>query len=136
MRRIERGEFSAAEFIAELKELMVQIVHNVLSDNSMRRIDTGSAPPGGKSSGSAEGADGVETPKPPKPRAPRIKSIEEIACPLCGEGHLLKGRTAYGCSRFREGCTLRLDFAQYPQDATPGRLRDMVKKNFSKKQTK
>ena len=45
---------------------MVQIVHNVLSDNSMRRIDTGSAPPpGGKSSGSAEGADGVETPKPP-----------------------------------------------------------------------
>ncbi|WP_279122406.1 DNA topoisomerase 3 [Muribaculum intestinale] len=137
LRRIERGEFSAAEFIAELKELMVQIVHNVLSDNSMRRIDTGSAPPpGGKSSGSAEGADGVETPKPPKPRAPRIKSIEEIACPLCGEGHLLKGRTAYGCSRFREGCTLRLDFAQYPQDATPGRLRDMVKKNFSKKQTK
>lgn len=104
LRRIERGEFSAAEFIAELKELMVQIVHNVLSDNSMRRIDTGSAPPpGGKSSGSAEGADGVETPKPPKPRAPRIKSIEEIACPLCGEGHLLKGRTAYGCSRFREG---------------------------------
>ena len=36
------------------------------------------------------------------------------------------------CSRFREGCTLRLDFAQYPQDATPGRLRDMVERRIFK----
>lgn len=136
LRRIERGEFSAAEFIAELKDLMVQIVHNVLSDNSMRRIDTGAVPSGGKGGGSAAGATVAEAPKPPKPRAPRIKSIEEIVCPLCGEGHLLKGRTAYGCSRFREGCTLRLDFEQYSPELTPGKLRDMVKKAYPKKSVK
>lgn len=133
LRRIERGEFSAAEFINELKELMGQIVRNVLSDNSMRRIDTGVARRGGDESSSGESVNAApDSPKPVKPRAPRIKSIEEIPCPLCGEGHLLKGRTAYGCSCFREGCTLRLDFTQYPADLTPGKLRDLVKKSFSK----
>jgi DNA topoisomerase-3 len=134
LRRIERGDFSPAEFINELKELMSQIVRNVLSDNSMRHIDTGVAAKNGRGDASAS-ADAAkpDAPKPPKPRAPRIKSIEEIPCPVCGEGHLLKGRTAYGCSRFREGCTLRLDFTQYSADLTPGRLRDMVKKAFPKK---
>jgi len=43
LRRIERGRYSPAEFIAELKTLIRQIVINVLSDNSGRRIIT-SAP--------------------------------------------------------------------------------------------
>ncbi len=43
LRRIERGQYSPAEFIAELKTLIRQIVINVLSDNSGRRIIT-SAP--------------------------------------------------------------------------------------------
>ncbi len=132
LRRIERGEFSPAEFISELKELIVQIVYNVLSDNSMRHIDTGAANGGGKDDAGTNHAE-QPAPKPTKPRAPRIKSIEEIPCPLCSDGHLLKGRSAYGCSRFREGCTLRLDFSEYPSDLTPGRLRDIVKKSFAKK---
>jgi DNA topoisomerase-3 len=34
-----------------------------------------------------------------------------MACPACGEGRLLRGRTAWGCSRWKEGCrwTLRYD---------------------------
>ena len=28
-------------------------------------------------------------------------------CPLCGRGVIIKGRTAYGCSRWQEGCTWR-----------------------------
>lgn len=35
LRRIERGEYQAATFIAELKELVSQIVINVLSDNTI-----------------------------------------------------------------------------------------------------
>ena len=33
--------------------------------------------------------------------------VEGQPCPLCGQGHIVKGRTAYGCSRWREGCTWR-----------------------------
>ena len=39
LRRIERGEFSAAEFISELKVLINDIVINVLSDNTSRHIE-------------------------------------------------------------------------------------------------
>jgi DNA topoisomerase-3 len=35
-----------------------------------------------------------------------------VACPACGEGELLVGRTAYGCSRWREGCPAVIPFAQ------------------------
>ncbi len=33
-----------------------------------------------------------------------------MPCPLCKEGHIIKGRTAYGCSRWKEGCTYRMPF--------------------------
>lgn len=31
-------------------------------------------------------------------------------CPVCHQGHVIKGKTAYGCSRWREGCTYRQPF--------------------------
>ena len=31
-------------------------------------------------------------------------------CPLCGKGTIIKGKTAYGCSEWRNGCTFRKPF--------------------------
>ena len=31
-------------------------------------------------------------------------------CPLCGKGHIVKGRTAYGCSEWKNGCGWRRPF--------------------------
>ena len=31
-------------------------------------------------------------------------------CPVCGKGHVIKGKTAWGCSRWKEGCTYRKPF--------------------------
>ncbi|MBO4674085.1 MAG: DNA topoisomerase 3 [Bacteroidaceae bacterium] len=39
-------------------------------------------------------------------------SIIGLPCPICHEGHIIKGKTAYGCSRWKEGCTYRLPFDQ------------------------
>lgn len=30
-----------------------------------------------------------------------------LPCPICHIGHIIKGKTAYGCSRWKEGCTFR-----------------------------
>lgn len=30
--------------------------------------------------------------------------------PKCGQGHIIKGKSAYGCSRWREGCDYRVSF--------------------------
>ena len=119
LRRIERGEFSAAEFISELKTLIGDIVINVLSDNSSRQIEV-------KSEEKVQ----PDKPKKKRTRAPSVKSIEEILCPLCGKGHLLKGRSAYGCSEFRSGCALRIDFSECGADLTPAKVAAYIKKKY------
>ncbi|MDE6065966.1 MAG: DNA topoisomerase III, partial [Duncaniella sp.] len=125
LRRIERGDYSAAQFIDELKVLMNEIVINVLSDNSCSKINTGVTSPKDDKNG-GKSATGQAKPKPTKSRAPRTTKFEQVACPQCGEGHILKGRTAYGCSRYREGCSLRLNFTDYPDSLTPAKLKKML----------
>ena len=123
LRKIERGEFSAQQFINELKELVNEVVLNVLRDNSSTMIQVQADDPAKKQKSTAE----------KKPRKPRLKSIEEIARPKCGQGHIIKGRTAYGCSEFRNGCDMLLPFDSYPADLTPAKLNTMIKKAFKTK---
>ena len=127
LRKIERGEFSAQQFISELKILVNEIVINVLSDNSSTTINVTSDDKAKKTTSNQSSG------KEKKPRQPRIKSIEEIACPICGKGHLLKGRNAYGCSEWNNGCDMRLPFDSYPADLSPSKLNTMVKKAFKRK---
>lgn len=126
LRKIERKQYSAAEFIGELKQQINEIVINVLSDNTSSRIEVAAdnKPKGGSKSGT-EAADD----KPKAPRAPRVTKFEQIICPVCGKGHILKGKTAFGCSEFRAGCTLRLSFDSYPADLTPSKLKKMIEKS-------
>jgi DNA topoisomerase-3 len=130
LREIERGEYSAAQFIDELKKMIGEIVLNVLRDNNSGSIAVEQGKPAKPKSPAAAG--GEEKPK--KARAPRLKSIEEIPCPVCGKGHLMKGKTAYGCSEYRNGCHTVLPFAEYPADLTPAKLASLVKKNFKSTQ--
>ena len=39
-----------------------------------------------------------------------VDSIIGQPCPLCGKGQIIKGKTAYGCSEWKSGCTFRLMF--------------------------
>ncbi|MDE7119992.1 MAG: DNA topoisomerase III, partial [Muribaculaceae bacterium] len=130
LRRIERGDYSASEFIDELKGQIQTIVLTVLADNSNRRIDAGQQI-GGVDAPQRD----ASAPAPVKPKAKRaapVKSLEQITCPLCGNGHLLKGKTAYGCSQYQSGCSLRLPFSDYPADLTPAKVNALIKKKFKK----
>lgn len=141
LRRIEQGTFTAQDFLNELKEMVGRIVLNVLNDNSGRSIETitedntAKTVKGAKSSksaaakASASSASGTAS---KAPRKPAIRKLEQIPCPLCGQGHIIKGRTAYGCSRFREGCPLRLMFTDYPDTLTPSKLNAQIAKTYKK----
>lgn len=124
LRQIERGDYQAAEFISQLKDMIHQVILDVLTDNTPRRIVSDATP--------AVAAEKKEAPKSPAKakRATPIRKLEQIKCPVCGQGHLLKGRAAYGCSRYAEGCTLRLPFDVYPADLTPGKLNAAIKNKF------
>ena len=121
LRRISRGDYSAAEFIDELKQMVADVVRDVLSDNSNRRIKVEEAPAKKEKKPAAKKA-----PRQRKPKA--ITSLDQIKCPKCGKGHLLKGRSAYGCSMYASGCDMRLPFDSYAADLTPAQLADLLKK--------
>ena len=120
LRDIEHQKYDAQQFIEELKAQVAEIVQEVISDTSNRRVTVLSDADLKKvKSPKAEQAPN----KPAKPKTPRKKKAEESTaataepkegdiCPLCGQGHIIKGKTAYGCSRWKEGCTYRVPFKQ------------------------
>lgn len=110
LREIDRGEYSAVQFIAELKQMVGDIVLQVLSDNSNRHVTVDPslaerALPPVLAKAKAE-ADAAAQAAKPKRKVIRAGSV----CPVCGQGKVIKGNTAYGCSRWREGCTFRKPF--------------------------
>lgn len=115
LRRIEKKQYSAAEFIDELKDQISQIVVDVLNDNNPGRIAV-------ESDRTLESKENK-----PKKRTSPVKSLDQIICPKCGKGHIIKGRTAYGCSCYVSGCSLRLPFEEYPAELTPAQLNRKLK---------
>lgn len=137
LRRIELGQYSAGAFMTELKELVRQVVMNVLNDYSGTRIVTKAVAAGSKTtksdsadSSTRKGTSDTGEDKPKAKRKPAVKSLEQITCPVCGKGHIIKGKTAYGCSEYRNGCSLRLMFDKYSADLTPSKLNTLIKKEF------
>lgn len=129
LRRIERGDYSSLNFINELKQMIGEIVLEVLRDNKSHKIETNQT-----AIGSQESPDTDEkVKKTVKPRAPRVTKLEQIECPVCGAGFIVKGKTAYGCSHYKEGCKLILPFETYSSDLTPAALNRLVKKNYGTK---
>ena len=104
LRDIEHKTYDPGQFINELKEQINQIVNDVLADNSSRITTTTEE-------------DLKKKPKKkktaPKPKKlPADDSIIGKVCPVCGQGTIIKGKTAYGCSNWKGGCKFRLPFAE------------------------
>ena len=116
LREIERKSYSAVTFLDELKQMVGEIVHSVLSDNSNRRV-TVVETPAKKETTPKEPAKKKRASTPKKPKAEAAPAIIKVddsmlgkACPVCGKGIIIKGKTAYGCSDWKNGCTFRQGF--------------------------
>ena len=108
LRKIERNEYRAADFLEELKKMVGEIVLYVLSDNS-GKITAAPPPeePKKKSTTSAKPGKKKTTNKTSTEKKPKEQLL---SCPVCHTGHIIQGKTAYGCSRWKEGCGFRLPF--------------------------
>lgn len=105
LRDIEHEKYSAAEFIDGLKTQISGIVNDVLADNSNRRV-TVVTDEELKKKPKRKAATPQKTTKSQPATDPLVGQI----CPVCGKGHIIKGKTAYGCDRWKEGCTYRKPF--------------------------
>ena len=139
LRQIERGTYEARTFLDELKQLVHQVVYNVLSDQSGRAItiEQPAAEPA-KQVRKTRSKSPSESSTTSSTKPKRTKKAEAAAsptsndavprCPLCGQGTLLRGKSAYGCSAYKNGCTFRLDYATYGPDLTDQQLIELVGK--------
>ncbi len=110
LRDIEHQKYDAKQFIEELKQQVAEIVREVINDPSNRRVTV-------LTDAELKKVKSPKAEQPPKPKTLRKKKTytrdEPVVgdiCPLCGKGHIIKGKTAYGCSRWNEGCTYRAPF--------------------------
>jgi DNA topoisomerase-3 len=130
LREIERRNYDVRTFLDELKQMVGEIVHQVLSDNTNRRItieapvdaakeiETKAAQKKARKSASKPTPKKEKTEKKILPNEeksfsqPEKKNPEGMPCPLCGKGVIIRGRTAYGCSEWKNGCTYRIPFEE------------------------
>ena len=111
LRQIEHHEYSAAQFIDELKIMVSDIVRQVLSDNSNRHVTQTVSTEATEATGKAKTEVASTTNDKPVKAKPKRRIIREGSlCPECGQGKVIKGKTAYGCSRWKEGCNWRKPF--------------------------
>ena len=111
LRRIEHHDYSAQQFIAELKQMVCELVDTVLRDANPRRVTASASTQLPAQLTAKKGENTTAAATAPPNEKPKRKVIRAGSpCPQCGEGKVLKGKTAYGCSRWKEGCTWRKPF--------------------------
>lgn len=128
LRDIEHKKYEAADFINELKQQVTEIVYDVLRDNSNRRVTITTdedlkkakkkktaapkkaAAKSAATSSTASTKNAAASPQPAASEPSADDSIIGTTCPVCGKGTIIKGKTAYGCSNWKNGCTYRVAF--------------------------
>ncbi|HRG51870.1 MAG TPA: DNA topoisomerase 3 [Bacteroidia bacterium] len=102
LRQIEKGDYQAEAFLHEMKSMVSELVIQVKSE-SAQRIQIAS-------------------------HVPDLKKEEVLECPKCRKGTMLKGKTAMGCSEFKNGCTFKVPFDFKGKKLSESQLTGLIKK--------
>ena len=95
LKQIEKGTYNAGAFIKNMKAMVDQLVYEVRSEQTRANISHEAT---------------SSSPKKEKTSKTKSVSITDQKCPKCQQGSLLQGKTAYGCSAYKTGCTLTIPF--------------------------
>ena len=111
LKEIERGEFNAGNFINNMKKMVDELVYEVRSNTSKKRISSILA---------NEAKPAVHS--KPKTATKTKKQVLGKTCPKCKKGTLLKGSSAYGCSEYKNNCHVKIPFEIYGKKVSENQL--------------
>ncbi|MCG9792595.1 type IA DNA topoisomerase [Flavobacterium algicola] len=94
LKDIEKGTYSAASFIKNMKQMVDALVYEVRSETVRSRISHESS---------------IQIKKATVDKK-KVAGITEETCPKCKENTLIKGKSAYGCGNYSQGCDFVLPF--------------------------
>lgn len=117
LRKIERGEYDVNQFKTELIEMVVELSNEVFKSNQKK----------------VELAEIVQekVDKALEKKEPKLKEKIEITgmpCPKCKTGVLVKGKSAYGCNRFKEDCKALIPFISFGKKLTDKQILELITK--------
>lgn len=104
LRQIEKGEYQAEQFLQEMKQMVSDLVVQVKSESG-KKIEVES----------------IEN-------KAKTKEKEKVECPKCKSGNILKGNSAYGCSNWKAGCTIRFPFEFMGKKLSEGHIQSLITK--------
>lgn len=118
LRLIEKGEYSSELFKKELIEMVTSLTQEV-KNSQYRRI-------------SIQEKKNIKISDISKKQSQSSQSAENLFCPKCKTHKLLKGKSAYGCSDFKN-CNFTIPFEIYGKKLTFKQISDIIGKGKTSK---
>ena len=115
LKEIERGEFNAGTFINNMKKMVDELVYEVRSNSSRKRISS-------LNSNAIKNSSKIHSKKIIK------KQVIGKTCPKCKKGTLLKGTNAYGCSEYKNNCNFKILFKVYGKKISENQVIRLLEK--------
>jgi DNA topoisomerase-3 len=104
LRQIEKGQYEAEAFLQEMKLMVSDLVTQVRNESNKRiaiaTVDS-------------------EVKK---------EKTATVTCPKCKTGDMLKGKTAFGCSNFKNGCDFKVPFNLMNKKLSDNQLLTLIEK--------
>lgn len=108
LKEIEQGKYHAGTFIKNMKKMVDHLVYEVRMEKDRAQIS------------SVTDVSQTTTKNESK--------LSEQTCPKCKTGKLLKGKNAFGCSAYKNGCTFVLPFIFKNKKLTEKQLVQLLQK--------
>lgn len=129
LRQIERNEYDPRQFIEELKDMLTTIVSNVKQDHGTRITIEQAVEENVKETKSKDKK--ARTKKETKAKIPKEKKEKvteplKLICPICNKGEIIRGKAAYGCSGWKDGCRFILKFDDVGENLTDAELKKIL----------
>ena len=130
LRQIEKGEYDPKNFLNEMKEMVAQLVVEVKRETKKTIVIEHDAKHEEQKAKKIEKQKSSETKKPANKKT---VDLGVITCPKCKKGHILKGKTAFGCSEYKNGCSFKIMFEQYGKVLNDKQIYTLIQKGKSLK---
>lgn len=117
LRDIEAGSVSAGAFVKGMKKMVSHLVDEVRMSQSYVRL--------------SHATQEAEAPKKKRSRSRnknKAKSATELTCPKCKSGQLLKGKSAFGCSNYKNGCDFKIPFVHQGKKLPESQIIRLIEK--------
>ena len=119
LRQIESGELAISLFMEELKTMVREVITQVKNSNKkpITIID--------------EEKEKEEQKQAKAKKKAEAKPEKDLSCPACQKGNLLKGKSAWGCSEWKNDCKFMIPFKQFDKKLTDNQFNALITKKKS-----